>query len=156
MRFKNLIGLVEDMLRTSGTLSEPRADMYMSNRLFAGATVMTLGGICAGVTCFFRFHIGFLVAAPLLLVLGVGAFLCWRNQTIHVIDADTFVYTTFLGKRKVYHFSDITAIRRNRDSYTLFLGNEKVHIDGVAVLSERLVALINARFTSPRNRQDGI
>ena len=146
MRLKKLISLVTDSLHASGVGDVPRADMFLSERLLAGALVMAVGGIGCGVVCIFKFHIGLVIAAPLLLILAVGAFLCWRNQTIHVIDADTFVYTTFLGNRKVYHFSDITQMRRNRDSYTLYVGNDKVHIDSMALLSERLVALIDARF----------
>ncbi len=47
------------------------------------------------------------------------------------------------GQTRTYYFSDITGLRRNSDSMTLFVGNEKVHIESMAVLSERLVNGIN-------------
>ena len=121
----------------------PRADMFMAPRLLAMAMVMGVAGVGCGVACFVKFHIGFAIGCPVALALAIGALLCWRNQTIHIVDEETFVYTTFLGNAKVYKFADITKLVRNKDSYTLYVGNEKVHIDGMAILSKRLVEKIN-------------
>ena len=143
MRFKNLVRLVEDMMHVSGTGGMPRADMFMAPRLLALAMVLGVGGIGCGVMCFVKFHIGFAIGCPVALAIAIGALLCWRNQTIHIVDEETFVYTTFLGNSKVYKFADITKLVRNKDSYTLYVGNEKVHIDGMAILSKRLVEKIN-------------
>jgi hypothetical protein len=48
-----------------------------------------------------------------------------------------------MGNSRVYKFADITKLVRNKDSYTLYVGNDKVHIDGMAILSGRLVEKIN-------------
>ena len=47
------------------------------------------------------------------------------------------------GKTRTYSFSDIQGLRRNQDSLTLFVAGEKVHIESIAVLSERLVERID-------------
>ena len=47
------------------------------------------------------------------------------------------------GKTRTYSFSDIQGLRRNQDSLTLFVANEKVHIESMAILSERLVERID-------------
>lgn len=60
-----------------------------------------------------------------------------------MISDEEFEYTTFLGKTHRYAFRDITALRKNQDSLTLFVGKNKVHIESMAVLSERLVDRIN-------------
>ena len=71
-------------------------------------------------------------------VLAVAAVLCWRNQTIQILDEETFEYTTFLGNKKVYSFSEIRSVRKNSDSATLFVGDGKVHIEAMAIMSDRL------------------
>jgi hypothetical protein len=77
------------------------------------------------------------------IVLGIFALLCWRNQGIHVISDEQFTYTTMFGNTRTYYFSDIQGLRRNQDSLTLFVANEKVHIESMAVISERLAENIN-------------
>ena len=70
--------------------------------------------------------------------------LCWKNQTIRILDDEKFEYTTFLGNTRVYRFSDIRELRVNNDSLTLFLTNGKVHIEAMVYMSETLYNKINA------------
>ena len=72
------------------------------------------------------------------------ALLCWKNQTIHVISDTQFTYTTMFGNTTTYSFADIQGLRKNQDSMTLFVAGKKVHIESMAVLSDRLVDRINA------------
>ena len=44
-------------------------------------------------------------------------------------------------------FSDITGLKRNADSMTLLVGTEKVHIESCAILSERLIKLIDKELS---------
>lgn len=81
-----------------------------------------------------------------LAALGVAAFLCWRNQTIKMLSDDYFEYTTFLGKKTVYRFSDIKWIRKNNDSMTLFVADRKVHIEASAKMIARLIDRINRQL----------
>jgi hypothetical protein len=100
-------------------------------------------GIVLGVSLLWTVVWWKVVAAAVCVGMGVMALLCWRNQKIVVISGSQFEYTTMFGQTRTYRFSDITGLRRNQDSMTLFVGNEKVHIESMAVLSERLVNGIN-------------
>lgn len=154
MRLKNLLSLAENALNGTGMDNTPKADMFLSSRVLAISLVFATLGIGCGVGFVFTSHIGLVVACPLLLIFSLGAFLSWRNQRIYIIDEDTFVYSTFLGRKKVYHFSDITAIRRNGSSCTLFVGAGKVHIDSTVIMTNRLAAMINARFVQPEGEEE--
>ena len=84
------------------------------------------------------------MCAPLGVLLGIIALLCWKNQAIHVISDTHFTYTTMFGNTTTYSFADIQGLRKNQDSMTLFVAGKKVHIESMAVLSDRLVDRINA------------
>ena len=47
------------------------------------------------------------------------------------------------GNTRTYAFSDIQGLRRNQDSLTLFVAGEKVHIESMAIISDRLILAIN-------------
>lgn len=143
MRFKRLVSLVEDILNVSTPAGQPRADMFLDTKVLALGIVMALVGVGCGVALFFVYHVGLIIGLVAGILIGVGAVLSWRNQTIRVVDEKTFVYTTFLGNKKTYQFADITKMVRNKDSYTLFVGKEKVHIDSTAVMSKALIDKIN-------------
>ncbi len=143
MRFKRLVPLVEDILNVSTPAGQPRADMFLDTKVLALGVVMALVGVGCGVALFFFYHIGLIIGLIAGILIGISAVMSWRNQTIRIVDEETFVYTTFLGKAKTYKFADITKMMRNKDSYTLFVGKEKVHIDSTAVMSKRLIEKIN-------------
>ena len=143
MRFKRLVSLVEDILNVSTPAGQPRADMFLDTKVLALGVVMALVGVGCGIALFFFYHVALIIGVAAGILIGIGAILSWRNQTIRIVDEETFVYTTFLGNKKTYKFADITKMMRNKDSYTLFVGKEKVHIDSTAVMSKRLVEKIN-------------
>ena len=88
-------------------------------------------------------HLVLLFLGVGILCLGVLACLCWNNQKARVISDQEFEYTTFLGKTHRYYFRDITGLRKNSDSMTLYVDGNKVHIESCAILSERFITLIN-------------
>lgn len=55
-----------------------------------------------------------------------------------MLDEENFEYTTFLGSKKKFRFADIKSVRRNPDSLTLYVRNQKIHIESCAVFSDRL------------------
>ena len=122
----------------------PRADMFLPDFLkYFGFFLDTaaVGFLAAAlVTQIWGLLIGTLIAGGI----GVAAWLCWKNQTIRIIDSDHFEYTTFLGKTTVYRFSDIEELRVNTDSMTLILTNGKVHIESMVNMSETLLEKIEA------------
>lgn len=105
--------------------------------------------ICAAVFM----NIWLAVASVPVILLSVAAFLCWNNQKIFIVDDDTFEYYTMFGNKKVFRFSEITGIKQNPDSLTLMLGENKVHIESMAVMSDRLVKLINIELAKNTTRE---
>ncbi len=124
--------------------------MFLPDRLLAMAFVLFAVGIGFGVYAVFDFVIWKVIVAVLGVVLGIFAILCWKNQTIHVISEEQFTYTTMFGNTRTYNFSDIKGLRRNQDSMTMLVGNDKVHIESMAVLSERLIDCINKALEQRR------
>ena len=115
-----------------------QADMYLPKGLFYVACFLLLGGLGFVVASFFVRSIWMILAAALVLTLGIAAGLCWKNQTIRMLNDEVFEYTTWLGNTSEYRFKDITGLRRNSDSVTLFVGEKKVHIEAMAITSDRL------------------
>ncbi len=146
MKLKLLVKVVEKLLGITYPEGEPRADMYLPDKLLAMALVMLAGGIACGVYCIVRFALWAVVCAVALLALGVAAVMCWKNQTIRMISSSQFVYTTFLGNSYTLAFANITQLRQNSDSMTLYVGDKKVHIESMAIISPRLANAINSRL----------
>ena len=138
MRFKILVALIEKLLGMPAHDDEPRADMYLPTFLLAFGFALILATVVLIVLFAVLFKIGFIIGAVICALLGVAAILCWRNQTIRIVDDEHFEYTTFLGNKKLYAFSDIQGLRQNSDSFTLIMSTGKVHIESMAILSERL------------------
>ena len=143
MKLKILVKIVEKLLGMADSGEEPRADMFLPDKLLAMALVFLAGGTACALFAIFKFATWAIVCAFLGIVLGIFALLCWKNQAIHMISNEQFTYTTMFGKTRTYSFSDIQGLRRNQDSLTLFVAGEKVHIETMAILSERLVENIN-------------
>lgn len=143
MRFRFLVSLVEKLFGATVSDDQPRADMYLPEKLLAFAIVLLAAGSGLGIAYCFRKELWMILCAVGGIVLGVLALLCWKNQTIRVISDTHFEYTTFLGNTYTYAFRDITGLRRNQDSMTLFVGESKVHIESMAIISSRLADAIN-------------
>jgi len=144
MKLKILVKVLEKLLGIADHGDEPRADMYLPNRLLALAIVLLAAGIALVIFAAVRLELWAVAVAAVCAGLGVAALLCWRNQTIRVLSQEEFAYTTMFGNTYTYAFSDIRGLRRNNDSMTLFVADRKVHIESMAVLSDRLVERINA------------
>ncbi len=143
MKLKLMTKLIEKLLKMSLPEEGPRADMYLPEFLLAFGLALILGGIGAAVAFVFVMKIWIIVAAAIAVLLGIAAIMCWRNQTARMISDDVFVYTTMFGKKHEYRFRDITAIRQNQDSITLFIGQKKVHIESMAIMTKRFIDRIN-------------
>lgn len=139
MKLKIIVKIVEKLLGVTASDDEPRADMYLPERLLAMSIVFLAGGIACGLLAIFRQATWAIVCAILGIILGVLALLCWKNQTIHMISDEQFTYTTMFGNTRTYSFSDIQGLRKNQDSLTLFVAGEKVHIESMALLTDRLI-----------------
>ena len=143
---KLLVWLGEWLLGQVMSEQEPRGDMYLPVYLLSMSLVLVVCGIAAAVYALAKMSIVASVIALALLALGVAAFLCWKNQKILMLPNDTFEYTTFLGNKRIYRFEDIQGVQWHNDSSTLLVGEEKVHIEAMAVLSDRLIKRIDAKL----------
>lgn len=138
MKLKILVKLMEKLFGITMDGDEPRADMYLPDRLLAMSAVLMAIGLACGACTVIRCEIWWGVGAALNIGLGVFALLCWKNQKIHMISDEQFTYTTMFGNTRTYSFTDIQGLRRNQDSLTLFVANQKVHMESMAVISDRL------------------
>ncbi len=143
MKLKILLKVVEKLLGMTDSGDAPRADMFLPERLLTMSIIFLAGGSACALFAIFRFAIWAIVCAVLGIVLGIFALLCWKNQAIHIISDEQFTYTTMFGNTRTYAFSDIQGLRRNQDSLTLFVAGEKVHIESMAIISDRLAKAIN-------------
>ena len=153
MKLKLLVKLGELILGEAYSEDEPRADMFLPLWLLAFAIVMLVAGVAVGIYAAVELSVGAVVGAVVCLGLGIMALLCWKNQSIVVLSDESFEYSTFLGNKKEYRFQDITDLKQNNDSMTLFVGNEKVHIESCALLTDRLIELINAQLEKLQGEQ---
>lgn len=143
MRGKLVIRLATMLLGTVYKEDEPRADMCLPLKLLASGFVMILAAIGFATAFVFTLNLWTLGVAIPSLIIGILAIICWKNQTIQIISNDKFEYTTFLGNKHTYYFKDITGLRQNPDSITIFVAGKKVHIEKMAYTSDRLIHLIN-------------
>ena len=125
----------------------PRADMFLPDSLKYLGFFLDAVAVAFLVAMFITQIWGLIIGVILCGGLGIAAWLCWKNQTIRIIDDDTFEYTTFLGKTTIYHFSDIKNLCTNQDSLTLILTNGKVHIESMVCMSETLLDKINSALS---------
>lgn len=127
---------------------EPRADMFLPAWLFGmSLLLLAFGGILMAVFIATQPSVFLFIAAAALLLLGVAAMMCWKNQTIRMLDDDRFEYSTFLGKKIIYRYSDIKELKKNTDSMTLLVADGTVHIESVAVITDRLAKRVNQELT---------
>ena len=143
MRLKLMASLVEKILGVTSDPDNPRADMFLNERILSIGMVLPVAGIALGVGYFITNQLFMIVMGPFCLIAGIAAIMCWKNQTIRIVSDDEFDYTTMFGKTHRYAFADITGLRKNQDSMTLFVGQNKVHIESNAVMTKQLVDKIN-------------
>ncbi|MBE6981557.1 MAG: DUF4375 domain-containing protein [Ruminococcaceae bacterium] len=144
MKLKIVLLIIEKLFGVTIREDKPRADMYLPERLLAMSLIFLAIGIACTVYAVMYFAVWSIVVAILGTVLGVFALLCWKNQAIHIISDKQFTYTTMFGNTRTYAFSDIQGLRKNQDSLTLFVAGDKVHIESMAVISDRLVSAIKS------------
>ncbi len=151
--FSGIVKAILHLLKRTSSMEKQKTDMFLPLWLFIVGLVCVLGALCGIVYCFcWAFSDLVLGFSAVFLIIGMGAILCWANQKIAILDDYTFEYVTFLGNKKVYRFSDITGIRTNKDSQTIFVGKDKIHIESCAILSQRLIIKFNEALNNLQNR----
>ena len=142
MKLRIVVKIIEMLFGVIHNGDEPRADMYLPDRLLAISIIFVVGGLVSLILVITN-ALTWLIGVIICFAFGIAALLCWKNQTIHIISEEQFTYTTMFGKTRTYSFSDIQGLRQNQDSLTLFVANEKVHMESMAIISDRLAERIN-------------
>ena len=125
-----------------------RADMFLPEKILIFGIILLGFAFYIVKELFINFSFIWILALTACIILSIAAFLCWKNQTIKIIDEERFEYKTFLGKKAVYLFKEIKELRKNPDSFTLFVADGKVHIESCAILTDRLVEKIDEALES--------
>lgn len=154
-------------LRTIGVLFERMigidekarsADMHLPERMLGLSLSSLLAVFLLVARYIYVEEIVYLILAAVFLFIFVGILLCYRNQRIYVLSDEEFLYSTFLGNKHTYKFSDIEMIKGHKDSMTMYVhkGEKlcKVHIEASAVLSKRLADLINKSLAEATSRKE--
>ena len=149
MKLKPFIHIRPGKISFGTTLvdDEPRADMFLPAWLFVMGLLLCIFGTIVGIVfAVLQISTLMIALAAVMVLLGVAVFLYWKNQTIRMLPNDAFEYSTFLGKKTIYRFGDIKGLKKNTDSMTLFVAEGKVHIESIAILTDRLSDRINKQL----------
>ena len=149
MKLKPFVHIRPGKISLGTTLvdDEPRADMFLPAWLFVMGLLLCIFGTIVGIVfAVLQISTLMIALAAVMVLLGVAAFLCWKNQTIRMLPNDAFEYSTFLGKKTIYRFGDIKGLKKNTDSMTLFVADGKVHIESIAIVTDRLSDRINKQL----------
>ena len=118
MKLKPFVHMIRPGKISFGTTlvdDEPRADMFLPAWLFVMGLLLCIFGTIVGIVfAVLQISTLMIALAVVMVLLGVAAFLCWKNQTIRMLPNDTFEYSTFLGNKIIYRFSDIKGLKRTQ------------------------------------------
>jgi len=147
MKLKLLVHALETLLCAVRGEDEKPADMFLPDRLLSMALIFLAAGAVCLLCAVLKGHaILWYIGAFAALIMGAAAFLCWRNQKICIISEEAFTYTTMFGRTTTYRFDEIVALKKNHDSFTLIMKTGQVHIESMAILSDRLIRRIDEQF----------
>jgi len=121
---------------------KPRADMYLPDWLLLLGVFFLFVGLVIVIISITILHIIILPLGIGIMIVGVLAVLCWRNQSIRIVSSTEFEYKTFMGRKIRYRFDEIHGIRENNDSMTMFVGEGKVHIESCAIFTKELYKVL--------------
>lgn len=135
--------ILETLFNKRDRKNKPRADMYLPDYVMGIGLVMFVIAMGFIVAFVFKHAVWMAAIAVCSILIGIAALMCWKNQMIRIISDEKFEYTTFLGNKYTYRFDEITKIRKNSDSLTVFVRDKKVHIENCAIISNELINALN-------------
>ena len=117
-------------------------DMYLPKWVLSiGIFLLVPAAICFALI--FLHSVRWVIGLVILLPPGLWAVLSWRNQWAEMESSASFIYSTALGRKRQYYFSEILRVKQNLDSMTLILENGRLHIENCAILSPRFTEAVN-------------
>ena len=145
MRFNFVFDVIDRMLCIGEW--ERRADMRLPSRVALFGVAMVLTGLFFIILAIISSLYALLFFTLMSFAVAAFSFLCYKFQHIHVLSDNEFRYTNFLGKPKIYKFSDIIAIKVNPSSKVLVLRRGRIIIESSSILSGRLRFLFNRELS---------
>lgn len=126
----------------------PRADMFLPKWILVSAILLCIISVLNLVLVILMEDWDLFYNVMTDIPIGIILFLCWRNQTIKILDEDTFRYTTFWGKKYIYQFSRIKRIRVGLAGITLVTpkGKPNIPIEGAARVTRPLAEKLNMQL----------
>ena len=106
---------------------KPWADMCLSSAFLILDLILLFSSTAFTVYAIVKNAVLLLLSVPFVCFFVYGVF-SWNNRVIRMLSDDTFEFTTSFGRKKLYHFSDITDLKKDRDSRILCVAHEKIFI----------------------------
>lgn len=125
---------------------KPWADMCLSSAFLILDLILLFSSTAFTVYAIVKNAVLLLLSVPFVCFFVYGVF-SWNNRVIRMLSDDTFEFTTSFGRKKLYHFSDITDLKKDRDSRILCVAHEKIFIKDLAFVSDRFEARVQQALT---------
>lgn len=131
------------IIRTGKRAAPPKADMFMGRAMLLCIIIIFLCALVLVVLGALMENWGEIILGGVYIVLSIPMFLWWRNQSIKILDEDTFRYTNMFGKKSIHSFSRIRHIRVYITSISLLVGRKRIFIDGGALVTRQMADKFN-------------
>lgn len=128
---------------------EPWVDMCLPSFFLIVILILLLSGIACTIYAIIKKAV-LLIFGAIIICFSIYSIFSWKNRTIHMLSDDTFEFTTPFGRKKLYHFSDITDLKRDRNSHILHVAHDKIFISDMAFISERFEKRVHQALAERR------
>ena len=120
---------------------KPWADMCLSSAFLILDLILLFSSTAFTVYAIVKNAVLLLLSVPFVCFFRIWGILLEQSR-IRMLSDDTFEFTTSFGRKKLYHFSDITDLKKDRDSRILCVAHEKIFIKDLAFVSDRFEARV--------------
>lgn len=131
------------IIRTGKRAAPTKADMFMGSGMLICFIIIVVCALMLVVLGALMEDWGEVILGVVYLVFSIPLFLWWRNQSIKILDEETFCYTNMFGKKSVHSFSRIRRIRVYLSSISVLVGRKGIFIDGGALVTQPLADKFN-------------
>jgi len=131
------------IIHTGKRAAPPKADMFMPRAMLVCLILIFLCDALVLVLGILTENWAEVLLSCVYLPLGILWFLWWKNQSIKILDEDTFRYTNMFGKKSIHSFSRISHIQVYLSSISVLVGRKRIFIDGGARVTKPLAQRLN-------------
>lgn len=131
------------IIRTGKRAAPPKADLFMGRGMLVCLIIIFICALVLVVLGALTENWGEIILGAAYIPFTILLFLWWRNQSIKILDEDTFRYTNMFGKKSVHAFSRIRHIRVYITSISVLVGKRRIFIDGGALVTRPMADKLN-------------